>query len=328
MKIKKSIRVLLATVASVGIMLTMSSCLTAKVAKAFFDEDGPDIEKIYKTGKKISEQSKKIEAAAETEFSPEEEYFIGRSVAASILCTYSVYENDQVTSYVNKILQTLVLNSDLPSVFNGYHAVILDSDELNAFATPGGHILVTRGLVQNAGSEEVLAAVIAHELGHISKEHGINAIKTSRVNSAVKDLGLTVLDEYKEAAREAEDNKGNDFFEQKMNEALRKLEDAFEDMISESIDTLVNSGYSQVSEFEADEAALYILADSEYNPLAMNEMFQMLKANTKKDSTGFGKTHPKPETRQKKLQSVLNKIPLYDTDPVRTERYLSIVESI
>ena len=119
-----------------------------------------------------------ITARALDEINLIDEYVVGRDVAAAILSNYKIYDkNPALTSYLNKILTALVVNSPRPAAYNGFSAAILDSDTINAFATPAGHIFVTRGLLNAAKSEDALAAVLAHELSHIQLRHGMRAIK-------------------------------------------------------------------------------------------------------------------------------------------------------
>jgi len=122
---------------------------------------------IVKSGNVLEKSAPAIQKAFE-QITPEQEYYIGRAVGANILAMYKI-DNSRpaMTAYVNKIANALVINSERPEIFNGYHANILDSDEINAFATSGGHIFITRGLIDSAASEDELAAVIAHEVAHI-----------------------------------------------------------------------------------------------------------------------------------------------------------------
>ncbi len=111
------------------------------------------------------------------DFTPEQEYYIGRSVGAVIVNRYKPYPNAQANSYLNLVGQTLAQASDRPETFGGYHFLILDSDEINAFAAPGGLIFVSRGMLRCCRSEDAVAAVLAHEVGHIQLRHGIQSIK-------------------------------------------------------------------------------------------------------------------------------------------------------
>jgi len=120
---------------------------------------------------------------------PEDEYFIGRAVAANILRNNRPYlAKPALTQYLNKICAAIVFNSDKPTIFNGYHVMIIDSGEFNAFATSGGHIFVTRGLVDALNSEDAFAAVIAHEIAHIQLRHGIKLIEDSRLSREFEEM--------------------------------------------------------------------------------------------------------------------------------------------
>lgn len=293
-----------------------------------------------KTNESIQKASDKSIEAETTAFTLEEQYYIGRGITASILSYYPLLENEEATAYVNNITNAMVYGYRANDVFNGYHTAILDSDELNAFATPGGHILVTKGLVKAAGSEDALAAVLAHELGHIQNEHSIRSIREDRkkdANKAVIKAGArtffetsdldTVTVDIIDGLSEIDNPEDYEAIK-KIKTKLRELESSLEGMLSSSMDTLINSGYSQAFEFEADETALEILSDSGYNVYAMKEMLEVLQKNTTAGSTGFGKTHPKPELRLKKLSDKYNRYEQYPTESVRTKRYLKIIENL
>ncbi|MDR0303142.1 MAG: peptidase M48, partial [Treponema sp.] len=90
------------------------------------------------TANAISNSSKAIGSAAE-EITPEQEYYIGRAVAANILSNYKFWTGGPaLTAYLNNICTAITINSPRPDVYNGYHVAILDSNEINAFATSGG----------------------------------------------------------------------------------------------------------------------------------------------------------------------------------------------
>lgn len=234
------------------------------------------------------------------EITPENEYYIGRSVAANILSNYRASEDSAMESYVNKICSTLVLNSEDPNLFNGYHVKILESDEINAFSTSGGHIFLTRGLISCTDSEDTLAAVIAHEIAHIQLKHAVKSIKTSRFNDAL----LT-------SASFTSDALG-------MEKLSKSMEGAAGDMYS----SLVNSGFSQTQEFEADKEALKLMYDAGYNPNAMVTMLEkMKKKQSSSPKTGFYKTHPSPASRITNAKINLKKYKVKDSQSYRKERY-------
>jgi predicted Zn-dependent protease len=129
-----------------------------------------------------------IARASQTTFSGETEYYLGRAVAARILSSFPVYENDRATQYVNFIGQVLVWFSDRPETYAGYHFLILDSDQINSFSTPSGFIFVTRGLLRRATSEDMVACALAYSISHVVMRSGLESIKQSRVSSALAEM--------------------------------------------------------------------------------------------------------------------------------------------
>jgi predicted Zn-dependent protease len=254
------------------------------------------------TADAISNSSKAIGTAAET-INPEQEYYIGRAVAANILATYKIYNgNPALTLYLNKICDAITLNSPRPDVYNGYHVAILDSNEINAFATSGGHILVTRGLVNAAKSEDALAGVIAHEVAHIQLQHSIKAIKTSRITQALMVTGTSA------AGAAAGMN-------------VNQLTDVFTESVGEIVQTVVNNGYSQSQEFDADNTALSLLASAGYSPSGLIDMLRELRAVQSGSSGGFNKTHPTPAQRITNAEKSVNKYSVADTRSYRQARF-------
>jgi predicted Zn-dependent protease len=212
------------------------------------------------------------------EFTPEQEYYIGRSVAAVILTKYSPYPNQPANEYLNLLGQTLAQASDLPEIFRGYRFLILNSDEINAFATPGGHIFITRGLLRCCSNEDAVAAILAHEIGHIQLKHGIQAIKKARVTEAVTTITT-------ESVRVLAPNEAANFTE------------TFGGVISD-ITTMIHSGYSRSSEYAADDAAQTILRRLGYDPNGLVAMLRVMGERLKPgEDAGFAKTHPAPQDR-------------------------------
>ena len=253
----------------------------------------------------INNSLKAIANAAE-DMTPEQEYYIGRAVAANILNVYSLWKGSPaLTAYVNRICNAIVINSPKPEIYNGYHVEILDSNEINAFATSGGHIFITRGLIASAKSEDALAGVIAHEIAHIQLQHSINAIKTSRITQALMVTGVSA----------ASAVTGYD---------VKELTSIFNETVGDIVSTLVNNGYSQLQEFEADETALSLLASAGYNPGGLIDMLKELENSQKGQSGGFNKTHPSPDKRLAAAQKALaNQPKVTDTSSYRRARFIN-----
>lgn len=244
-------------------------------------------------------------AKAFEEISPENEYYIGRSVAATLLTKYDTYKADTLEQYLNSICQTLVINSDVPEIYNGYHVKLLDSTEVNAFATSGGHIFITKGLVSCTSNEDCLAAVIAHELGHIQLKHGLKAIKNDRFMNATKQTAKAVVS------------------------STDKIQaDAMDGMVNDVMSQMVTNGYSQKQEFEADAFAVKLLETSGYAPSEMITMLELIDKNQKNSKSGMYKTHPSPKSRITNVKANMGKnANSIKVNEIRTERYNKIMSN-
>lgn len=250
------------------------------------------------TANAISKSASSFSNATEV-ITPDQEYYVGRAVAANIIDKYKIYNNSELQKYINLICHTITVNSNQSELYKGYFVQILDSNEINAFATSGGHILITKGLIKNTKSEDELAAVLAHEIAHIHLKHSIKSIKTSRYTQALLDS--------KDLAFIGSDSNTRQ---------LLDMTSDFSNMVEEVTKNMVNIGYSKTNEFDADSLALNLLNDAGYNPYKLIDMLNMIqtKSNTK---SGFGKTHPSPASR---IENISNKLSIYRDSQISQER--------
>lgn len=107
--------------------------------------------------------------------SDEQEIEIGKQTNEQVLSQYPLYDNASIQQYVSSLGQELVRNSDSRNIPFNFQVVV--SDQINAFATPGGFVYVTTGLLQAAENRAQLASVMAHEIAHINEKHGIKGLK-------------------------------------------------------------------------------------------------------------------------------------------------------
>jgi predicted Zn-dependent protease len=241
---------------------------------------------------------------SETEPTPQDVYFLGRAVAANILALYKPYTaNTALTNYVNLICQAIVINSPQPEIFNGYHVLILDSPEFNAFASPGGHIFITRGLVESTVSEDMLAAVIAHELAHIMLKHSVNIIGSMRFNDEMTGVG----------------DRASGFAGRDSAAAQRLL--VFRDSVTAMIDAILKNGYSQEQELEADREAIILLAASGYNPLAILDVLKVLQSTENSQRAGLNTTHPSARERIANVERWIGGRQVRDNSSFRAPRF-------
>jgi predicted Zn-dependent protease len=212
--------------------------------------------KILDKADRVATDAQTVVTAAEklrssfADITEEEEYYIGRSVAALILSRYHVTQNDTLTQYVNTVGNAVALFSDRPEIYAGYHFLILDTDEVNAMAAPGGMIFVTKGLLRRCKDEETLGLILAHEIGHVAAKHGLQAIKKSRLTDAFMFLGTQAAKRYGSAE-------------------LAQLTTMFEGVLSDIVEQLVVRGYDRSSEYDADGLAVKFGARTGYEPAAI-----------------------------------------------------------
>lgn len=243
------------------------------------------------------------------DLTPEQEYYIGRAVAAQVFQTHRPLDQPAANAYLNLLGQSLAVFSERPETFGGYHFLLLDSDEINAFAAPGGLILVTRGMVRCCQSEDELAAVVAHEICHVEKKHGLGAIKQGRVTEA-----FTII------AAESASQSGN--------EQLAALTREFEGSVGDVVKTLMTSGYSQGQEREADAAAVRLLQRAGYPEGAMIAMLQRMdKQLAKTRGLGFAKTHPSARSRAEALRRTVGDSG-FAPDPDRQQRFTAALQPL
>jgi predicted Zn-dependent protease len=242
----------------------------------------------------------------EEDATAEDGYYIGRAVGANILTLYRPWEqNPQLTAYLNKICAAIVINSPQPEVYAGYHVMILDSPEINAFATSGGHIFLTRGIVASAGSEDALAAVIAHEVAHIQLQHSIEMINNLRLLQNLTEVADTAVD----------------IASQTFSLERKQL---FSDSVRELVNTMIRNGYSQAQEFDADKTALSLMASAGYNPQSFIDMLSALDRAQASQPGGFNTTHPSPKLRLANVERNVRAYRVEDTRIFRKARFESL----
>ncbi|MDQ7010563.1 MAG: M48 family metalloprotease, partial [Mariprofundaceae bacterium] len=111
--------------------------------------------------------------------SDEQEKILGRAVAARVIERFSIEDAPEKTYYLNLVGTAIAQRSDRPDI--GYHFAILATDDVNAYACPGGFIFVTRGVLDMVQDEAELAAVLAHEIAHVTERHIIKEMQKSKI---------------------------------------------------------------------------------------------------------------------------------------------------
>ncbi len=231
----------------------------------------PNVQKALNVGKKIAD--------ANTEVTEPEEIEIGNGIAANLLGAAPLLRNDAAQKYVNRVGRWLSLHTERPDL--PWRFGIIDSPNVNAFAMPGGTILITRGLYEKLRNESELAGVLAHEMAHVLQRHQIKAIKTALGREWKLDIATAVA-------------------EKKDNSDARRSLRAF------SAGTeLFTRGLDKRDEFEADRMGVVIAARAGYNPFGLVGSLQTLDAVNPEDGAMalMFQTHPSPATRLEKLSA-------------------------
>jgi predicted Zn-dependent protease len=220
---------------------------------------------------------------------PSEEHYIGRAVAAQVLVEprYPVRPADALTDYVALVGQNVAQSVDfVRQTYKGYRFTVLESDELNAFATPGGFVFITTGLLKQTRSEDELAGILAHEIAHVTLKHGLSSVNQSNFVQAGQ-LGLNL---YKDE-KFKDDPKKRAKFEEKLGEISK----VFGKSCDEVAFTLLSGGYGADKERAADELAIRLVAAAGYAPTALSAVLDRLPEQ--KGAGGWLDTHPSGHSR-------------------------------
>jgi beta-barrel assembly-enhancing protease len=244
------------------------------------------------TGNLISAGSTATEAAA---MGPEQEDALGQSVAVAVTSTYGLDTNSKLQRYVTLVGLTLANTS--AKADGNWAFGVLASDDVNAFAGPNGYIMVTRGALMQMDDESELAGVVAHEIGHVLRSHGLEAAKNSKF---AKALGQAA-------------------------QASEQLA-AFGGAVDATTDVVMKKGYGQPQEIDADLVAVELLTRAGYDPNGYVRFLKKMEAGEKsRGAGGVFSTHPGVSVRIKKVQDSINKRgnPGGATLPERFRRYVS-----
>ena len=238
-------------------------------------------------GRKALESGKKL-AEANREFTTEEEVALGEGIAAGFLGAAPLHRDAGLQRYVNRVGKWLALHSerpDLPWTFG-----VVDTETVNAFAMPGGTVVVTYGLLRRLHNEAELAGVLAHEVAHVVRKHQLAAIQSTMNTNFWADLG-------REVGGQALARRGGSALTQQGRQILK---DAGIDWVKNGA---ILRPLDRGMEYEADRMAVVIAARSGYDPYAFVAVLQMLAQQHGDDSgASIFDTHPAPGDRIAELE--------------------------
>lgn len=215
--------------------------------------------------------------------SENQEIAIGRQNDEMVKKQYHVYGSKALQDYVNQVGQRIAKQSHRPNL--QYHFTVLDTPDINAFALPGGYIYITRGILAYLNSEAELAAVLGHEIGHVTARHGVR--QQSAAQAA--NIGLTIASIF-----------------------VPEINTMGGSNLANLVGGALLSGYGREHELEADRLGAEYLARTDYDPQAIITVIGVLKNQELQDAElakregreprryhGVFASHPDNDTRLK-----------------------------
>ena len=215
-------------------------------------------------------------------FSPQQDIEVGQQASGEAEKQILLMNDSQVDNYLNSLGQRL--SAQAPGYKFPYTYKAVNDRAINAFALPGGHIYINRGVIETADDEAQLAGVIAHETSHVALRHGTN--QASKASAA--QLPLSIL--------------GGVLGSNSILAALAQLGAGF------TMNSILLK-YSRNDESQADIMGTQILYDSGYDPRAMAQFFEKLQAQSEgKNPVEFFSDHPNPDHRLERVDQEIDNL--------------------
>lgn len=204
----------------------------------------------------------------------------GRAIAARILGKHKAFENPDLIKYVNLVGASLALSTNRPEL--EFHLMVLDTDEVNAYAAPGGYIFITKGALKYMKDESELAGVIAHEVAHITERHVVKELKI-KGNDEVGAAELArLIGGSSESARAA-----------------------FGQAVDKGLELIYKDGYKKEDEMQADKTSVTISALSGYDPTGLSRYLERIKPVKEKNPPPSDSTHPTFDARTLQISDAI-----------------------
>jgi predicted Zn-dependent protease len=229
----------------------------------------------------------------------EEEIVLGEAVAVEAFSRFGgEYPNQAWNRYINLVGKTIAEVSDRPTL--NYHFAILNSQEQNAFAAPGGYIFITVGLLKTLKNEAELGGVLAHEVAHVTKKHMLETIRRGAVLGSVSELSLT---------------------------AMKQNPEMFSSAIDQMTELLFTKGLDKDKEFEADVVGIEYAYRAGYHPQGLRDYLQTLRKKEGHVESKFFTTHPSTALRISKIDILLKGYSDIQGLPFLTTRFQQYVKA-
>jgi predicted Zn-dependent protease len=241
--------------------------------------------------------------------SEKQEIELGQKMHPQILQQYGRYDDEQLQQYVDSVGQRIARVSHRPNL--QYTFTVLDSNEVNAFALPGGYVYITRGIMAYLNNEAQLAAVLGHEIGHVAARHAVR----QQTGATAAGVGAAVI-------------------------GILSGVPPLGDIASEAGSALL-SGYGRDMELEADKLGSEYLNRIGYQPEAMIDVIRLLKNQEMLEVQmarqenrkphiyhGVFATHPDNDTRLQEAVKAAHKINVTEQRPDNRDVYLAHVNGL
>lgn len=229
----------------------------------------------------------------------EEESSIGQAMALQVVARYGgVVDQPELVRYVNLVGRAVANTSDRPDI--PYRVAILEHESINAFAAPAGYIFVTRGLLKQIRNEAELAAVLGHELAHVSQKHILDVIQRSKRLAGVTEAGLSYA---------------------------TSNPTAFKTVIDGAVKKLLDEGLDQDKETEADTVGEVFATRVGYDAEAYVGLLTRLR-DLKGDDRALFKTHPNFSARIEAVQKTIQSKHLAATGVLLQERFARMTKRV
>jgi predicted Zn-dependent protease len=229
-----------------------------------------------------------------------EEIQIGDGITETLLGARPLQDDVELQRYVNVVGLWVARQSERPNL--PWHFAVNDSDYINAFATPGGNIVITKGMIRVLHNESELAGVLGHEVSHVVRKHHLNAMR--------KNAAFGLLMQGVQAGSKNQD---------------------LVNALAAPTKELYARGLDKSDEFEADRMGVIIAARAGYDPWGLPSALQTL-AGVNPDDTYVKllfKTHPAPSARLEKLAVALGtNFDSVTGGPQSTDQFLRITDRI
>ncbi len=253
----------------------------------------PDISKVLDYGKKAVDANK--------DYTEEQEIALGDGIMAGFLGAAPLSQDANLQRYVNRVGRWLALHCerpDLPWTFG-----VIETDTINAFAFPGGNVVVSRGLLTRLSSESELAGVLGHEIAHVVRKHQLSAIKSG----GWADLGTAIA---QDVASDKIARSGGGYAAQQVKSwgASAGLDLVKKGVFLRPLDRGL--------EYEADQLAIVIATRAGYDPYGLVGALQMLaQYRGETNEASLFSTHPAPADRLGELEKFVPTIEQYAKHP-------------